>query len=297
MSVSASKYISFERDKNTIICGPTASGKTSLLIDILTIGVFTPSHPSQVFIVSPEETTQAWTEDVRDRLEKVYGSDKCHFLFGEQALDNLISNSDHIPQNSIVVFDDFMGYLSNKDRKTKLDHWSYVVTHHRHIWTFFVTHNLFVSGILTIRRNTNNFILFNVLQSDKAAATSFIQRVVGLEFSEVCVNVLQTIVDGNPHGWLRLDNRLFGKDLKGVTILSTTSPSLSEAEIFVKSTGEDAPLDIGVLRSSVFARLPALTVPEGVERIEEENGNPSTGDASEHGAADMLVDDEHQLVS
>lgn len=283
-NIEPATLVSFERDKNTIVCGPTASGKTSLLIEILAEGAFTPTTPEHVYIMSPQETRESWTPEIVEKITTRYGSENTHFLFGPREIDSVLNHSDHVPENSIIVFDDFMGYLSNKEKKQKLDHWSYVVTHHRKLWTFFVTHNLFVSGILTIRRNTNNFILFNVIQNDLGAAASFIQRLVGVEFSEVCLSMLRYCVERNPHGWLRIDNRLQGRDLKGVTILSTTSPAPDRCEIFLKSTGQTAPTHLDVLRPESLTPLPSLEV---VGVIRQEDGNPTSRNAPADRPADV----------
>jgi hypothetical protein len=212
----AEAMLEFERDKNTIIAGPTASGKTHLLRQILLEGSF--SHtPQSVLILSPDETS-SWTADEIHELEERYES--VDTILGKEHIINFLDTAGEVPENAIVVFDDFMTYLNNKEILRKMEHFSFVITHHRHLWTFWVVHNVFVDGLITIRRNTEQYFLFDLLRGDTRSAERFLQTRFGPSVFAIVLAVWKNALKNSSHGWLRIDNKLH-PPLAGTTVFSS----------------------------------------------------------------------------
>jgi hypothetical protein len=216
MTTVAPHLLEFERDKNTIVAGPTASGKTHLIRRILLEGSF--SHtPEAILILSPDETSSWTAEDVRELQDRF---DSVETILGKEQINNFLDTAGEIPENAIVVFDDFMTYLTNKELLRKMEHFSFVITHHRHLWTFWVVHNIFVDGLITIRRNTEQYILFDLLRGDTRAAERFLQTRFGPSVHAIVLAVWRDALRNSSHGWLRIDNKLH-PPLAGTTVFSS----------------------------------------------------------------------------
>lgn len=207
----------FEQDANTILCGPIASGKTTLLIDILVHGTFIPSpeqnsstQPEQVLVLCSPETVKSYKEkeklkDVKLPLSFIAGVENC-FEYIKQLATNDITNA-------ILIIDDLDTYLKKDKYQEAITQLFNVTTHHKHLWTFLVTHEVFSPGAVSLRRNTQNFILFNLLQ-DSVAANTYLGKLVGKENLDIFMSCWKYCLDhpppDRPQGWIRLDIRLRG---------------------------------------------------------------------------------------
>jgi len=196
--------LSFERDANTMIVGPTSSGKTTLLKQILSAGQWTGGVPERLVIVGPIESLKSWIEP---EWTKPSWAREVIRVEGEPAFASFLDQSDQIPENTVMVFDDVGGWLEQKDLRVKFEKLFRVVTHHRHCWTFLLLHELFSSGSVAMRRNAQNFILFDVLQ-DQNATNAFLGRLIGQSRIPLFMAMFQDALQLIPgHGWIRLDLR------------------------------------------------------------------------------------------
>lgn len=202
--------VNFELGSNTIIAGPTSSGKTSLLYDVINQGVFTPKV-ERVYVCAPSETCASWrkTFDNQNDYEIFY-------VEGSKNTADAIMDSKFEP-NSILIFDDFTKDLENKTFRNALEHVFHVLTHHVGCWTFFITHDLFTGGLVSLRRNAQNTFFFDVT-ADMQATRQYINKLVGLEYTDMFLTLLRDAV-GQDHGWIRFDRRLNGPK----KLLSTAS--------------------------------------------------------------------------
>jgi len=168
--------LTFARDSNCLLVGPPKSGKTHLLQHILQDAIFIPEQPQKIYVLAPSESitasdgeTQAWNAtDIR-------GIPVQH-IDGLPAILNFLEQTNDIAENSVVIFDDLGDSLDvNKAFQHALTRFFSVVTHHRHLWTFFVGHDLFTPGMTGIRRKTQNYIMFDVM-NDMSAVNQFVNR-------------------------------------------------------------------------------------------------------------------------
>ena len=279
----------FERDANTLLVGPTSSGKTSLLRKIIQEGKFVGGTPNRLYVVVPPETAQDW-KDYKYPI-------KTEYIIGDEELDGFLQHGNECPENSIVVFDDLMTSLDHAARRKELERWFSVTTHHRHLWTFFVTHDMFHKQLTTIRRNVQNFILFNVLQSDFRAANEFAQRLLGTATGSAFVSLWQAAVEDTEKGWIRLDQKIH-RDAVLKTIVSTGGLSVKDGIAFAcRSDSLDSPLMLDSMAMVGANKNPAFEIPEGlVARIDGRHGSTtrretSPASVSDDGPSDLQQSD------
>jgi len=286
------KLVSFERDANTLLVGPTSSGKTTLLRRIVNEGLFSGGEPKRVYIVVPKETAEDW----KSHTYKI----KVTYIIGEDELDSFLKHGNDCPQNSIVIFDDFMSALDNTARRRDLEKWFFVTTHHRHLWTFFVTHDMFHRQLMTIRRNTQNFILFNVL-SDTRSATEFAQRLLGPAAGTAFVAMWTAAVEDQDKGWIRLDQKL-ERSLPLKTIVSTGGLSVDDGvSLGARSESIDGPLYLDAMALANAAPNPLLAIPDSMIRSREHGSHQrpkeTAGSMSDDGASDVQQSDGSESIS
>lgn len=226
----AEKHLTFERDANTIICGPTSSGKTTLMRKILDEGSFDGQY-ERIIVCAPTETCKSWKKEMAERGE----GPKIDYVEGPSKFIELIE-SNFIPMNSVVILDDYTQQADEKKFRVALERLFHVTTHHRHLWTFFLIHNLFTSGVVSARRNTQNFILFNAL-GDHAAANAFAGRLVSAANSALFMDIWKTFATGTERGWMRYDQRLRSK-LHGIVSTGPGVTIAGGAKLVIKDNGE-----------------------------------------------------------
>ena len=271
----ADSLLGFEVEANTLLVGPTSSGKTTLLKRILGKGIFTHATPQRVFVLVPDDTSTDWNDVEFDAGRKL----EIKVLQGVKALDSFLANSHNTPPHSVVIFDDYMLALSRAERREALEKWFSVTTHHRHLWTFFVTHDMFHKNLTTIRRNTQNFLMFNVLQADYRAAKDFIDRLVGQASSSVFMLLWQAAVESHG-GWIRLDQKIHASRnphsmaVKMVVSMAGVS-SADGALVACRSDGEQTPLKLDVLTNPDLADTDRFVLADSdiVARIIDSHGN------------------------
>ncbi len=234
------KLISFERDANTLLIGPTSSGKTTLLKDILNNAIFyndvSAITPSNIYVLLPPETKADWEE---------INNTSVTIINGKQSIINFLEHAADIPNDSVVIFDDLMNLLDDRTTKKLIDTFFFVTTHHRHLWTFFVAHDLFHKNLSTIRRNTQNFLLFDLLSSDFRSAQEFCYRLLGLTGGSLFLEAWKYCAKESSKGWIRLDQKLH-RDYPLKTVITTSGISFDSVEFLCKSQEINSPLSVNI---------------------------------------------------
>lgn len=198
------KHLDFECESNTIICGPTSSGKTQLMASILLNGVFDRPVTS-VYVCAPDETIQHWED--REEMSQLNEKYTVHFVRGvDDTLGFLKQLGASSIRDSILILDDVGVAASSPAFRRELENLFYVGTHHKSMWTFLMTHNLFLPGVISLRRNTQNFILFSTTQ-DHNASVQYVTRLVGSAYTNIFMDCWNDATKED-HGWLRYDIRL-----------------------------------------------------------------------------------------
>lgn len=276
--------LGFERDANTMLVGPTNSGKTELLKTIISTATFVGGVPNKIFVLCPRETIKSW----EDFKENKYGAIE---LLTD--LDNFLAHADECPENSIVVFDDYMSALDDTARRRSLEKWMFVTTHHRHLWTFFVTHDMFHKQMTTIRRNTQNYILFNVQLNDARSSQDFIQRVLGTASSALFLEFWNYAVESTK-GWIRMDQKIH-TSAKLKTVLSMGGVTSDTAWLCARSESLEDPLYLDAVKNVSIANNPLYQIPESLVKRDGSSGGPSDSVPSD-GASDMQQSDGSGIV-
>lgn len=223
--MDVSKLVTFERETNTIICGPTSSGKTELMFDILTDGIF-DIDPVRVVMCAPSDTVEDWEKNarmpaVKKRFPVTYVRDIGPIGdFLEQ-----LTNVDM--ENNILILDDLSSHVNEPKFKKLLESVFYVRTHHKHMWTFLMTHNLFLPGVISLRRNTQNFMLFKTVQDHEAVLT-YLRKLVGPAYINIVLDAWEHATK-QPHGWIRYDLRQRAEEKR---ILSSGGVTVGKAHIY-----------------------------------------------------------------
>lgn len=215
--------VNFEMGSNSIIAGPTSSGKTRLLFEIINEGIFNPM-PEQIFVCAPSETCESWRKNFENKRDF-----EIYYVEGPKATIDAIENK-KFANRSLLVFDDFTKELENKSFRNALEHVFHVLSHHNESWSFFVTHDLFVSGMVSLRRNNHNTFFFDVT-NDRQAMKQYLNKLVGQEFTAMFTYILERVTS-TPHEWLRFDTRLS----EPKKILSTGGVSIDDVMVFCTQT-------------------------------------------------------------
>lgn len=272
--------IGFENETNTLLAGPTSSGKTHLLLDILKTARFTRGTPKKKFVLVPAPTT-AWD------------GDDVELIVGRQALEAFLSHSSECPEHSVVIFDDYMSVLDNKEMRMAFEHWFTVATHHRHLWTFFVAHDMFYPSMRTLRRNTQNFILFDILTNDFRSAQDFITRLLGPGSGSSFLSLWKKAVEDKDKGWIRLDQKIQrGAPVK--TVVSMGGVTYETAWIAARSSSLTDPLYIDAMSSPDLSDNPKYQIPASLVRRSDGSAEGSaspTRSVSGERAGDMQQSD------
>ena len=276
---SIKQLVSFERDANTLLVGPTNSGKTTLLKEIINEGSFSGGTPERVYVVVPQETKDDW-----DSEELKY---EINLIVGMEEFESFLDHSDECPANSIVVFDDYMDALNTTKTRQGIEIWFSRVSHHRHLWTFFVTHDMFHKHLTTTRRNTQNFILFDVLQSDYRAAQEFAQRLLGTSSGSAFMSLWQAAVDDRTKGWIRLDQKIH-RDATVKTVISMGGITPETVLFATRSDTLTSPMYLDSMAAPNLPNSDRFEIPESLIRRD-------VGDSAKHSRsvpADGPADDE-----
>lgn len=266
--------LAFERDANVLLVGPTNAGKSTLLRQILAEAYFEPPV-KHAFVLVPEETAKNWEGFETQRFP-------VSIVGGLSNVEGMLQRAAQVPEDSLIIFDDLMGLLDRTESRLAIEKWFSVTTHHRHLRTFFVTHDMFHKNMNTIRRNTQNFILFNIMGSDYRAAQDFTSRLLGSASGSALLSLLD-YVTRQENGWLRFDQKIQrGAELK--TVVSTGGVTINTAWIAARSFTLDGPLFLDAMAnplttspsSSAEYQLPD----ELVDRGERQHESPPTNEGT-----------------
>ncbi len=177
---SAPLVPSFQNRSNTMIVGPTQSGKTHLLQEILKNGTkyLAPSGVSdapkegylnRIYVLTDKQSAESW-----EILDTPYEKEVISEL---NDIKKKLSEGSFI-SGSLVVIDDMISRFRDKQFVNALTHHVSVSTHHNDLWTFLITQDFFAGDSKIWRRNAQNIIMF---RNGKRAVTDLLQNVVPKE--------------------------------------------------------------------------------------------------------------------
>lgn len=183
----------FLRRTNTIISGPTSSGKTVFLKKVLAseecFGGKTTNGDDvyeipKVYVLTAPQSAESW--------KKV---DKTVVISDLPSIEQIMMQG-AFDAGSVVVIDDMMSNFTDKTFVKALAHHVSVNTHHRDLYTFILTQDFFHGDTKTIRRNVNNFVLFK--QNARGLRDTFSNLAKGAEESRLLMSMYEFAV-GKPY--------------------------------------------------------------------------------------------------
>ncbi len=155
-------YPRFQNRTNTMIIGPTTTGKTFMLQKILQAGskYFSGSGVSAepengffdlVYVLATGKSAEDWREF------------ECPFdmqiIDSESEIINALNTGDFV-RGSIVIIDDMISRFNDKKYVKALVNHFCVTTHRADLWTFLLTQHFFAGDTPVWRNNTQNYIVF-----------------------------------------------------------------------------------------------------------------------------------------
>ena len=197
----------FQIPSNMMIVGPTSSGKTTWLKNLL-------KHKNEYFNVKPKMMLLFYKEHQRiyDEMEKIMNdgktSEEKNFpVFKkyknlpksvEELKDIFITYPKSIPK--IVVFDDYLDEVG-----PALKHLFTVLTHHYNCFTIFLSQTLFdkAKELRTLSINTQYMVLFNNPR-DRMSISQLAKQVFPGKV-ELLNQAYQRATKGRAYGYLLLD--------------------------------------------------------------------------------------------
>lgn len=128
-----------------------------------------------LYVLSPISTIYQWKE-----FEKIHSATlTIHYVSDENKIIELLTNG-LMELGSIVIVDDMTAKFENKKLNSAIIALFTELTHHRYLWTFLMTHDYFSGKSTTIRRNTQNTIIFKNV-ADEKSFHGVISTMVGLD--------------------------------------------------------------------------------------------------------------------
>jgi hypothetical protein len=166
-----------------MVCGPTGSGKTTALLDII-------AQSATIAVPAPAEIIYCFgaRQDVFDTVEGV------RFHEGALDLDTLPTDGN----NRWLILDDLMTDISGS--KSTVDLYT-KHSHHRNISVFFVVQDLFLKDNRTISRNTHYFVLMKNPR-DTLSLTNLAKQ---LPQDTRFVKEVYALSTAEPHSYLLID--------------------------------------------------------------------------------------------
>ena len=190
-----------------VISGPTGSGKTHLLINLI-------NQAQEVTDSPPVEIIYCY--GVWQSIFKKIG-DKVRFVEGMIDVKNDVANDG---KNRWLIIDDLMQETSGKDDTNSL-YTKY--SHHMNISVFFIVQNLFVKANRTISLNSHYFFLF---KNPRDGTT--VRNLANQAFPGKTAYVMEAFKDATfkPYSYLLIDLRQETDDRMRLiaSYASTTSP-------------------------------------------------------------------------
>lgn len=142
--------IPFEPHCSMMVCGASASGKTTFVVDCLKhlTGMFVTDIPSRIVYF------YGIYQPLFETLENTYNVECIAGAPSAEDIDRIVENNQ--PNSTLIVLDDLMDIVTQSEHLCKLFTEG---CHHKKICTIFLTQNLFCGGKYsrTIARNTHYF--------------------------------------------------------------------------------------------------------------------------------------------
>ena len=136
--------IKFLANKNTIITGPTGSGKTQFILEVIRQKLIHPFPKNVYYMYKVEqEFMRTWSEKEEQPIRFIHG-------LNFEEMDT--------SEPSMLVIDDLM--LSSNKETVEL---FILGSHHKQVSLFYITQNLFLNDPMyrTMSINTHYFVIFN----------------------------------------------------------------------------------------------------------------------------------------
>lgn len=176
---SAPVIFNFQNGTNTIICGPTTTGKTQFIKKVM--------QDPETFL-APSSTGADMPKDAANNIYFLCNATTdiaiWNSVFPKAINFSVINDITQIeqillqglfPTGSVVILDDLLPHF--KRLKSALDHHFAVSTHHKQLWTFMLVQRYFTPETIVWRNNVQNFVLFR--QSNKRAIRDMFSNLVG----------------------------------------------------------------------------------------------------------------------
>lgn len=142
----------FEHPRNTIISGPTSSGKSYIMGNIL-------SHAKSLFTPGPSKRILFYREDqpiYNFWIQQGILDEKCEGM--PDRVDFLAQLAEHRDNGGcLVFFDDFSSLI--EQHKTDFIYYFTIASHHYNASMFLIIHSLFSPALRLLSLNTHRFIL------------------------------------------------------------------------------------------------------------------------------------------
>lgn len=199
----ATSVFDLENGTNSLLVGGTSSGKSTLARELLQHGRFTGERqPAGIYVLAPIESKADW-----EGIDFPYPTT---FKFGVGEVTDCLLAHSRIPEWHILIFDDLMQLLDKTEFRSALTQVFLATSHHRHLWTFFVTHDMFHPHMRVMRRNTQTVYFFDVLQYDSRGTQDFLKRTYGQRGGELVISILDAVLAERHHRWVAVGRRLRG---------------------------------------------------------------------------------------
>ncbi len=156
--------IKFLANKNTIIAGPTGSGKTQFILEVIRQKLIHPFPKNIYYMYKVEQDfMKTWSETEEQPIRFIHG-------LNFEEMDT--------SEPSMLIIDDLM--LSNNKDIVEL---FILGSHHRQVSLFYITQNLFLNDPLyrTMSINSHYFVIFANKRNGRQVQTLAQQIYIGKE--------------------------------------------------------------------------------------------------------------------
>lgn len=189
--------IPFEPHCSIMVCGASASGKTSFVVDCIKHlkGMFATDIPGKIVYFYGVYQPLFETLEVCHNVQCIAGAPSA------EDIDSIIESNK--PNSTLIVLDDLMDIVTQSEHLCKLFTEG---CHHKNICTIFLTQNLYSGGkyCRTIARNTHYFAFTKSPRNASSLRTLATQVFSGKKRRTV-VDAYEDICDKNEHDVLLID--------------------------------------------------------------------------------------------
>ena len=196
----------FRFPSNMLVVGPTSSGKTTWLKNLVEHRYnFFSSKPEALLLFhkEPQAAYSAIEKDmVEDKKPNISFPSFCSFKTVPKSIEEMKEILDTYPRKSpkIIVFDDYLDEVGHV-----LKHMFTVLTHHYNCFTIFLCQNLFdaKSDLRTLSINAQYMVLFNNPR-DRSAVSNLAKQIFPGHVG-ILKKAYQEAVANRHYGYLLLD--------------------------------------------------------------------------------------------